>query len=146
MEHHAGPASGDELERLYRAVRPDATDEAVVVLGSGVPVDVGDEIEVELGVVLDGLWGLEPLDRQHPGGRGGRGLLRLAAAGDCEGGEPEREHTARLHAHRGAGGHGDASFGSGAACKAADKAPTYAGNLGPGSPVRPAVPEEGPWI
>src|SRR5437879_6513986 len=137
------PASGDELQRLDRPVRPDAADEAVVVLGHGVPVDVGDEIEVELGVVLDGLRRLEPLDRQHPGSGGGRGLLRPAAAGEREGGEPEREDTARLDAQRGTVDHGTVSSWVGTACDAAGEAPTYPGNLDPGSPVMPAGPEEG---
>src|SRR5207244_12868206 len=116
---HPRRPSLSALERLDRAVRPDAADEAVVVLDRGMTVDVGDEIQVQLGVVLDGLGRLEPLDRQHPGGGGGRGLLRLATAGNGEGGEPEREDTPRSQAPRGL------LYGSGAASKSAGKAPPY---------------------
>src|SRR5438132_1975530 len=128
----ANPGVGD-IERAVRADRH-------VVRELGAPPAEIHGVMKPLLPLLDGLGRLEPLDRQHPGGGGGRGLLRLATAGNGEGGEPEREDTPRLQAHR------DLLYGSGAACKAAGKAPTYPGNPDPGRPVGPAVLKEGPWI
>ncbi len=96
--------TGDELQRVDRAVGLEPADVAVVVLAAGAAVDVGDEPDVLVGVPAGGLGGLEAIHRlDHAGGRaggrggsggrvGGRGVIAAgpsvaSAAGD--GAEPQ---------------------------------------------------------
>src|SRR5207245_2221770 len=81
VERDAAAPAAHEGERVHRAVGTHPADEAVVVLGGGIAVDVGDEVEVQVRVVLDGLGRLEALHREDlRDSRRGWLLLRLSLA------------------------------------------------------------------
>src|SRR6185503_18236085 len=66
VESHPVAASLGELEHADRAVALEPGDEAVVVLGQWIAVDVGDKPQVELGVVARRLRMRETGDLANP--------------------------------------------------------------------------------